>query len=330
MTTEFIEFECEEEWLELRSRDITSTESSALFCMSPYETNFELWHRKRVGGGTNIDFDNERMQAGRHIEPAIASLVSERYGVQVRPMKKYARDNDARMGASFDFEVFGVTDDTIADTSLRELFNNLGNGILECKNVDGLIFKNRWSTDEAPDHIEIQLQHQLSIAGHKWGCTAALVGGNSVRIYAREKDDAVGNAIRSRVKRFWASIAANEEPAPVMPDDANAIIEFHKAAGGDVFDATEDSDVSGLIALYDYHCSKEKAAAEGKKTARAMILMAVGEADRCIWKGGKLTLTEVKRNKGKEITQDMVGTFIGEREGYRNFRSYPAKVKQDE
>jgi predicted phage-related endonuclease len=35
-------------WLELRSQNINSTESACLFGISPYITEFELYHRKQT------------------------------------------------------------------------------------------------------------------------------------------------------------------------------------------------------------------------------------------------------------------------------------------
>ena len=64
MTRESIIPASEEEWLKLRTLDVTSTESPALFGLSPYMTKFELWHRKKSGEVYTIK-DNERMFWGR-------------------------------------------------------------------------------------------------------------------------------------------------------------------------------------------------------------------------------------------------------------------------
>ena len=46
MDRERIERTSEQAWLQQRAKDVTSTEVSALFGLSPYMTEFELWHRK--------------------------------------------------------------------------------------------------------------------------------------------------------------------------------------------------------------------------------------------------------------------------------------------
>ena len=99
-TTEIIPFTTEEAWLQARQRDVTSTESAALFGMSPYVTRYDLWHRKR--SGTAPEFKtNDRMKWGNRLEAAIAHGIAEEQGWEIRPMKEYMRDPDARMGSSY-------------------------------------------------------------------------------------------------------------------------------------------------------------------------------------------------------------------------------------
>lgn len=327
MTTALIEYRDEAEWLSLRQGDITSTETSALFSMSPYETLYELWHRKHSGVGTDFDADSERIQAGRHIEPAIASLASERFGVIVQPFKVYAKDHAARMGSSFDYVIVGVTNGPCADSRLREHFQRYGAGILECKNVDSLVFRRKWTDDETPAHIEIQLQHQLELTQYEWGCTMALVGGNRLEPYVRTRDRDVGAAIRQRIAKFWASVDAGQEPPPTMPDDAELVIAMHQSAGGDALDARDDDELSGLLD----NIAEAKASVNSLESTisvlKAQILQKIGDADAVLWDGGKIATGEVRASDGKIITPDMVGQSIGGRAGFRNFRVYPAKEK---
>lgn len=326
MTTEYLHLS-EADWLARRRQDITSTESSALFGMSPYSTKFELWHRKSTGISDPFE-DNERMEAGRHIEPAIASLVAARYGLILEPMKAYACDANARMGSSFDYQCVGVTDAPVADESLRRLFAEHGPGQIECKNVDGLAYKNNWSVDECPAHIEIQLQHQMELSGLAWGAVVALVGGNRLVPYARLRDLAVGAAIRKAVADFWQSIRLNNSPPVVLPDDADNVIALHQyAAAGTVFDARGNAELEGYISEFDAWSATEKKADEAKKIIKANILSLTGAASKIVWTGGTVSLSQVADTPGTVITEEMVGTVIGERKGYRLVRSYPKKIK---
>lgn len=314
MTTEFIPHTTDEAWLALRRTAVNSTESPALFGLSPYATTYEVWHRKR--GTLPDDFgDNDRMQAGRHIEPAIASLVAERYGVVVEPFKDYALDREARMGSSFDFRIVGHAE--LSYSELARLFREHGPGILECKNVDFLAHRDRWTEDECPDHIEIQLQHQLELADLEWGAIAALVGGNTLWLYVRMRDRAVGRGLRKRIAEFWKSQDDNAEPDPVMPDDAEAVISMYQYADPDaVFSALNDDVFAAKMLEYKRLGEEIKERQKQFETIKAETLMIVGSASRVVTDVGNICLTQVKPC---HVEYD--------REGYRMFRFTPKKVK---
>jgi predicted phage-related endonuclease len=56
-----------EAWLQQRTQDVTSTEVSALYDLSPYLSEFELFHQKRDQEIVRIE-ENERMTWGKRLE----------------------------------------------------------------------------------------------------------------------------------------------------------------------------------------------------------------------------------------------------------------------
>lgn len=293
---EIVPFTTEEAWLAERQRDVTSTESAALFGMSPYTTAFELWHRKR--SGTTPEFKvNDRMKWGNRLEAAIAHGIAEEQGWEIRPMKEYMRDPDARLGSSFDFVI-----------------TNLGEPVhLEIKNVDYLAFRDGWiehddGSMEAPEHIEMQVQHQMAVSGFKRAYIGCFVGGNRGVVIERHRDEDVIKAIRAKTAAFWKSVDAGEEPDPVMPDDADAVIRLNQyAEPGKILDASSDEEIARLVTEYREAAATEKNAAEDKEVAKARLLEAIGDAE-------KVLLPDMT------ITADMVGKTYGGRKGYRNLR----------
>jgi predicted phage-related endonuclease len=145
MTTEYIETQNDEHWKSLRVKDVTSTESAALFGLSPYITEMELFYRKKTGEVAEFT-DNQRMRAGRLLEPAIANMVADELGCEVKPFKCYAR-NPERMGASFDFV---ITSGQYKDW------------ILEIKNVDFLVYRDQWQDDEAQTTLKSSVSISLN------------------------------------------------------------------------------------------------------------------------------------------------------------------------
>ena len=207
MKRETFEIFDKEKWLKLRSQDITSTEAAALFGLSPYMTVFELWHLKKSGDIVSIE-ENERMKWGSRLEATIAEGIAEDNGWQVSPFKEYMRLTDLKMGSSFDYKIED-------------------NGILEIKNVDSLVFNNKWIVDEAiteaPAHIELQVQHQLAVSDLEYAYIGALVGGNTVHLIKRTRSEKIITNLKNKVEEFWNSIEANKPPAPDFEKDASFI-----------------------------------------------------------------------------------------------------------
>lgn len=306
----------EAEWLAMRRQDVTSTEAAALFGLSPYTTEFEVWHQKKSGEAVAFN-DNERMAWGRRLEPTIAQGVAEDLGWTVEPFKTYIRDDEIRMGSSFDYRIIDPKQ---------------GDGILEIKNVDRSVFAKKWIENadgdiEAPEHIELQVQHQMEVADLNWCVIAALVGGNELKLAHRKRDRAVGKAIRNKVTEFWKSIDENRPPAPDYERDYQMILSANLGeVGDDVIEADETLDE--LFGEYMEASAARKEAESAERIAKAKIMERVGTASKVRSVYGTLSCGASGATQGKLITADMVGTYTGARKAFRNFRFTPAKLDQ--
>jgi putative phage-type endonuclease len=301
-------------WLAERSKDVTSTEVSALFGLSPYSTEFELWHAKKNGIVAPF-VENNRVRWGNRLEPVIAQGIAEDHGWTIRKKDEYVRDTVTRMGASFDYEVKDV--------------DNVG--VLEIKNVDWKVFKDQWSQDgesvEAPPHIEMQVQHQLDVADIDWAAIGVLVGGNEPRVIFRKRDRGVGTAIRQRVAIFWDSVERGVPPKPDYVRDSEFITKQLRASAHDGETVEVGSEIAGLLAEYS-GISKQVSELEERRSAiKAMVLDQIGTASKVLSPFGTLTAGMTKDSQGTLITPDMVGTYVGARSGYRQFRYTPKKEK---
>lgn len=263
-------------WLECRTKDITSTEISALFGISPYMTEFELYHRKKAGDIVKLE-ENERMKWGNALQDAIAAGVAEEQGWTVRKMTEYIRNPDLQIGASFDFSI---------ETEHERLKDNFEQGLLEIKNVDGLQFKKEWLEDdegdvEAPLHIEIQVQHQLMVSGRSYAYIAALIGGNRLQLIKREANPKVFTAIQNKVVTFWQNIKDGVEPQPNFERDAEYIAQLYKyAEPGKLLVVDEESRVLTLAEQYNTHATAMKEADAKRKAVKAEILTLIGDAEK--------------------------------------------------
>lgn len=308
-TVEIINTTSEAEWLDLRKRDVTSTESAALFGMSPYMTHFDLWHRKRSGMVPEFK-TNERMKWGNRLESAIAHGIADEQGWKIAPMKEYFRLPASRIGSSFDFVI----------TSLDEPVH------LEIKNVDYLAFRDGWiehddGTIEAPEHIEMQVQHQMMVSGFKRAFIGAFIAGNRGVVIERERDEEVIAAIRAKIAAFWKTVDAGQEPSPVMPGDADVLIRLNQyAQPGKIVDAGTDANITALVEKYKHAAAAEKNAAEDKEAAKAELFAAIGDAEKVLLANWTISASMQAETPPTVITADMVGTTYGGRKGFRHLR----------
>lgn len=302
-----------EQWLAERVNDVTSTEVSALYGLSPYLSEFELFHQKRDKTIVHIQ-ENERMKWGTRLESAIAHGAAEDMGWNIAKLDVYMRDTEAKIGSSFDFEILSSSD---------------GAGILEVKNVDRLQYQQKWIDDgngniEAPEHIELQVQHQLEVSGRKWAAIVVLVGGNEQKIVLRNRDASIGADIRAKTTQFWDNVNANRPPSPDYVQDAEFIIkQLRRDGSGDYIVA--DQHLEQLIKNYEFVSREYNDLEKIKNQRRAEILELIGNAGKVVTSFGSLSCGNVKGKAGTLVTPDMVGTVIGASEGYRQFRFYPKK-----
>ena len=318
ITRTIIEYTSEAEWLAARARDITSTEAAGLFNAGIYEnarTQYELFHIKS-GILTPAPFEaSDRTRWGNRLESAIAHGIAEDLGLIVAPFKCYMRIPELRMGSSFDFKVVGVVEDHPIDNQARAMFRQHGEGILEIKNVDGLAFRRSWMEDgetiEAPPHIEFQVAHQLEVSGLNWAIIAPLVGGNTPKVVIRERDEAIGNALRLAAGEFWSHVEAGVAPAPVFERDGDTIGRLYVNTGADVLDMSANNRLVELCMVRKQAADAIKEAEKVKDAATAEILTIIGDAKKVTAAGG-FTIS------ASTIEPKWIEAY--ERKGYRTIR----------
>lgn len=316
MAIETIKIESHEQWLKDRSKDITSTEISALYGLSPYLSEFELYHNKKDNVIVRIQ-PNERMRWGTRLESAIAYGAAEDQGWDISKLNVYMRDTEARIGSSFDFKINSTSN---------------GAGIMEIKNVDRLQYMKSWVDDgegniEAPEHIELQIQHQMEVSGYEWTALVALVGGNEQKIILRNRDREIGKDIRQRVAAFWEQVQNNTPPSPDYTVDAEFIIKQLRADSDPDLVLESNADLDQLIEQYNFLSGSIKSQTALKDATKAQILERIGKASKVISPLGTISCGAVKGSVGTLITPDMLGTYIGARDGYRSFRFNAKKEK---
>ena len=229
--------------------------------------------------------------------------------MKVEQFDVYMRDPETRMGSSFDYKIVSEEEPMI----------------LEIKNVDGLAYRKNWIehdeyTIEPPEHIGLQLQHQLEITGYNVGYIVALVGGNTMKVVRSERDPRIGKLLRGKVENFWERIKLGVPPDVDYTRDAQYIMKnlCNQADAGLVLTADEDMDKL----IDDYNAVNREYVSIGKMRdqIKAQILERSNNASKIVSVNGTISCGMSKESKGKLITQEMVGTYQNPRKGYRMFR----------
>lgn len=260
---------------------ITSTEVPVLFGVEKYKTLYQLVYEKQ--NSTEESFDSFRMKAGRELEPIIAKLASEELGVESAPFKKFIKDTNLKIGSSFDYLIKGDH-----------------NALLECKNVDSLIFNRDWWEDGeaglmAPDHIEIQCQHQMLVSKMNSLYIAALVGGNELKIVKRKFSPEFGEQIKEKVKKFWeVDFKTPLEDLPITPQ--NAEIVFSKEGNTSSKKIFNDSDCQFLeyVERHKDLSEKKKMLDLEIKKNRAVMSRLAGDHQKIVGPNYSVSFYEVK------------------------------------
>lgn len=293
MNRQIVPFTTREAWLAERAKDITSTDVAALFNVSPWRTRFELFHLKR--GYVADDFaENERTLWGTRLEHSIAMGAAEDNGWQIEQATEYVRLPELRIGSSFDYR----------DVHRRFL--------VECKNVDGLAFREGWEETEygleAPSHIELQCQHEMLVSGIHKLYIAALVGGNRLVILERDFDPVVGDAILAECAKFWSE----GEPTPDFIRDAALITRLHAYnAPGDVIEA--DDHMAALMAEDRRLAAIESDASKRRDGIKAELLTLIGNAGKVLSQTHSLSRWTVEEKEISYTRKRFDGFKITER-----------------
>lgn len=277
-------------WHEIRARHVGASEVAALFSAQPdYAMGvYALWQVK-AGRVPPPEVTAERVAWGLRLEDAIATAAAESEGWSISPGVYASRDG---LGATLDriIEAPGPNDAGMS-----------GRGALELKNVDGIQFL-RWG-EEPPLHILLQLQAQLAATGFSWGAVAALVGGNSLRVWRYTARPKLQAEILARVGAFWRSIREDRPPQPDGSDATyRALVMLNPATAEEPADLSEDNEAPELAATFLRLSAEIKERERARDEARNRLLAKLGPHRSALITGFRLSqaVTEAKPDRPAE------------------------------
>lgn len=291
------------EWLEARRPNLGASEIAALFGVSPFETKYALWNRKKgLLSETPDDKMPEHVRWGQRLEDDIADWVAEKTGWRIAEAEYALHPTVARMAASLDREI-------------HDAEGQDGPGALECKNVDSFTFRRLWLASEPPLYIQLQLQAQIAVKDWRWGCIAYLVGGNDPRMTIFQRHEPVIQKIEAAVADFWRSIDEDRPPAMDWLADTATVIALHQSVETGLVVSIDDDEAATLCALYEFAGATARKWEAAQKEAKARVLTRIGTAEMAIINS---TSGNVFRVNAKEVAPAEVKAHT--KKGYRGFR----------
>lgn len=189
------------EWLEARENGIGASQAAASIGLDPWQSPTGLWAEKLklVPPAT----ENISMRIGTELEPLIARLYTEATGVKVR------RANNLRQHSQHPF-------------MLASLDRRAGRKPVELKFSARAAGYGEPGTDEVPDHVLVQVLHQLAVLDEPEGEVALLKpGADTVLIYPIVRSADAEASIIEREAIFWDHVQSRTQP-PVDGSDATA------------------------------------------------------------------------------------------------------------
>lgn len=179
-----------ERWLAARAAGIGASEIAAVLGISPYDSPFSLYWRKKLGTVTEM---TEAMEWGLRHEATIAAKLAENHPeLSVAPGGLYRHPQHRWMLA---------TPDLLAGDDLAQ--------IKTTRSWDG------WGepgTDQIPAHYAAQVQQEMTVMGARRCWVPVLCGGNSYREYLVEWNPEDAALITEAGAAFMQRLADDNPP----------------------------------------------------------------------------------------------------------------------
>lgn len=308
-----LNFSNEQEWHKLRASHIGGSEIAALFDVQPdyMPGQWALWQYK-TGFADAPELNSDLVKWGSRLEAPIAHGIAEDNGWEIRKGGYYQDDECPHLGASLDYEIIGGHE--------KE-----GNGCLEIKNVNTFNFGKIWTNDEPPIHILLQLQHQLSATGYKWGVIAALRGGYEPYVFHYQRDERVISLIRKKITLFWDKVQKLEEPNLDHAGENKRILNslFPIEETDTIADLTLDDELEGICTQFKEVLHKRKELQKNEDALKFSIMRKMENYPKAIVNGFKIS---VSLSKGSEDREALPGEIIKGRAGSRRLTVSEIKV----
>lgn len=302
-----------EQWLQVRRGGVGSSDAAAAVGLSPHKSQLQLWMEKTGRAGmlpaTETDDDRSPTYWGALLEPIVAAHYTRRTGNRVRRVNAVLQHPQFPwMLANIDREVMGAPDVQI----------------LECKTA-GIQGAWLWR-DGVPEHVQLQVMHQLAVSGKQAADVAVLIGGQELQIYRIERDEAMINQLATLEWMFWDYVEQDLQPPADGSESADAALRaLYPRDSGATLDLRQDLVMSAvfsdLLAVREVLSTNNALEAQLKQS----IQQRMGDSSRALFDSGEVSFKRSKDGTTLDTARltaahpDLVQQFTVTKPGSRRF-----------
>ncbi|MGW5175848.1 YqaJ viral recombinase family nuclease [Streptomyces sp. NPDC004082] len=258
-----------DQWHGARADGIGGSEIAAVVGLSPHESRFSLWHRKK--GLIGPVEESEEMYWGKEHEPAICRrFAREHPELDVTPAPTYCHPDRPWQVANPD--------------------RHAGPDLFEAKTARDDTGWGKEGTSEIPVHYRAQCLHYMDVTGARRCWVGVLIAGSEYREYAVDYDEDEARILREAGARFMDDLAHD-----VRPD-----IDGHSAtyqALREIPDGLDPVDVEIDTVLRDrFYAAQDTfwAAEDELTTCKGLLLDAIGTGQRAVCERARVATRTVR------------------------------------
>jgi putative phage-type endonuclease len=189
-----------------RRTGVGGSDAVVVLGLSPYATPFQLWAQK-LGLTTDDDSatESEWLWWGRKIEP----LLMERWQLETNRVVVPHHNAIHLRHPEADWMTCHLDGEELDQAGARR-------GIVECKNV--VVFRASNWQDQPPIEVQVQVQHNMAVAGTDTGVAIALLGGNQMAWCELPRNQQFIDGLMEREYQFWQRVQQDDPPTVVARD----------------------------------------------------------------------------------------------------------------
>ncbi len=262
--------------LEQRKKHIGSSDTAAILGLNPWRTAYDVWLEKSGQLAEGKGFSgNEATDIGKMIEDGLLDWAAAQTGLKILK-------NQYRVHAG---GILSATHDALA------VDKAVGYEAKTAGIVRGFAVKDLWGeegSDQIPEYLIIQCQHQMAVSDLELVHVPALIGGRGRVPYVIRRNDELIRYILEKCQEFWeVNVKGNQAPEGLPNLDIAKIRIRTPGKTISLADAT-------VVLNWRKAKDAEKQAKDAAEEAERVLYAAIGDAEIAESDAGNVTIKEVK------------------------------------